>query len=104
MTDEFRCTIAFVGEAYEAAANVYRSIGGYVVEVETVDGETFDAIIGGPDYVYADEHGFKPDPLRVNDESGQYEVLLMRADEQGNPTGEAGYADIYDDLRRITVY
>jgi hypothetical protein len=101
--DEFRCTISFVGEAYETAAAHYRDISGYMVEVETVDGEVFDAYIGGPDYLGAS--GAKKDPLRVNDENGQYEVLLARVDQDTSElTGEAGYVGIYDDIRRVTVY
>ena len=98
------CTIAFAGEAHDSAADAYRRIAGYEVRVTTNAGETFDAFIGEAKDASRAVGADAPDPLRVNEETGQYEVFLTRTDEHSKPTGVAGWADIYDDIAKVVVY
>jgi hypothetical protein len=95
-------TISFSADAYESAADHFRQLAGWMVEVTTTDGVVFDAFIGeGPSWSYGDKDR---DVIRVNEENGQYEVLLRRANEHSEPTDEGGWADIYDDLKKVVVY
>lgn len=83
-------TIAFQPEAYDSAADAFRQIQGYTVDVVPTKGERFTAELLD---------------VIVNDHDGQYRVVLARWDEQagrGN-RNDTVTLDIYDELERMEV-
>lgn len=94
MTDELTASIAFVGEAYDTAADFYRRLEGYTVRVEKNDGARFDATVLDVRIVDDEGDGFWHVELRE---------WLPEDDHSGTASGPTHLLDIYDDIDRVVV-
>jgi hypothetical protein len=90
--NEELCIVAFKGAAYDSAADVYRRIEGWCVDVVPVNGDPFTAEVG---------------PLAADHATGQYRATFYPwSDELGRGEREGDRVlelDIYDDIERVEV-
>lgn len=82
--------LAFSPEAFDTAADHFRKIEGYSVDVMIKDGREFDAEVVG---------------IRTNESSGQYELGLAPWDQEKGEgdRSRVEWRDLYDDLASVTV-